>query len=148
VNGAIDAAFRRPSFHDRHLALSPNGSAPERGAPLHSIGGCVCGRLPSGSRYFEPTREKVHPDDLKNPDYRKGRYRPFQPGERRSVRRPPPTDYARRAQFAAQTARAEFGRFYWNGEMGRRMAHELKVSRRQKREAEKARRRKPNGSGR
>jgi hypothetical protein len=90
----------------------------------------------------------VHPDDLKNPEYRKGRYRPHQPAKRQPVRRPPPTDKARRAQFAAQTARAEFGRFYWNGELGRRMQRELKESRRLIRQANATRRHRPNGAGR
>ena len=90
----------------------------------------------------------MHPDDLKNPEYREGRYRPRQPGKRDSVRRLPPTEEARRAQFANQTARAEFGRFYWNGELGRRMQRELKESRRLIREAKEARRRKLNGVGR
>jgi hypothetical protein len=87
----------------------------------------------------------VHPDDLKNPEYRKGRYRPFQPDKRQPVGRPPPTEDARRARFAGQTARAQFGRFYWNGGLARRMERELKETRRRKREAEQARRRRLNG---
>jgi hypothetical protein len=90
----------------------------------------------------------VHPDDLNNPEYRKGRFRPYQPGQRQLVRRPPPTEGARRAQFAEQTARAEFGRFYWSGALDRRMLLELKESRRLIREAKEARRRKLNGAGR
>jgi hypothetical protein len=109
---------------------------------------CACGRLPSGSRYLKPEREKVHPDDLKNPEYRKGRCRPHQDGKREAVRWPPPTEEARRARFAAQTARIEFGRFYWNGDLGRRMQQELKQSRRIRREANEARRRRRNGAGR
>jgi hypothetical protein len=88
----------------------------------------------------------VHPDDLKNPEYRKGRCRPNQEGKQLPVRRPPPTEASRRAQFANQSARAEFGRFYWNGELGRRMQHELKESRRLIRAAKQARRRKLNGA--
>lgn len=90
----------------------------------------------------------MHPDDLTNPEYRKGRYRPVQPNKRESVRRPPPTEDARRAQFAIQTARAEFGRFYWNEKLGRRMQRELIKSRWLRREAELARRRRQNGAGR
>jgi hypothetical protein len=90
----------------------------------------------------------VHPDDLKNPEYRKGRYRPHQAGKREPPRRLSPTEEARRAQFAVQTTRAEFGRFYWNGELGRRMQRELKHSRRLISEAKEARRRKLNGAGR
>jgi hypothetical protein len=89
----------------------------------------------------------VHPDDLKNPEYRQGRRRSAQQSKRGPVRRPPPSEIERRLQFAIQTARAEFGRFYWNGELGRRMERELKESRRLKREAEVARRRKLNGAG-
>jgi hypothetical protein len=88
----------------------------------------------------------VHPDDLKNPEYRKGRYRPVQPTKRELVRKPAPTDGERRALFAEQTARAEFGRFYWNGGLARRMERELKISRRLLREAKETRRRKSNGA--
>jgi hypothetical protein len=45
-----------------------------------------------------------------------------------------------------QTARAEFGRFYWNDELSRRMEQELKKSSRLKKEAAQARRRKRNGA--
>ena len=49
-------------------------------------------------------------------------------------------------RFATQTARAEFGRFYWNDELGRRMHRELEKARRQRREAaQRARERKRNG---
>jgi hypothetical protein len=88
----------------------------------------------------------VHIDDLKNPEYRKGRCKPAET-KRERLRRPPPTDDKRRAQFAIQTARAEFGRFYWNDELGRRMVRELKESRALKRKAEVARRRQRNGAG-
>jgi len=87
----------------------------------------------------------VHPDDLTNPEYRKGRCRPCQAGKREPVRRPPPTEDARRARFAVQTARAEFGRFYWNGELAKRMERELKQARRHRRETEQARGRRRNG---
>jgi hypothetical protein len=89
----------------------------------------------------------VHPDDLKNPQFRKGRYRPVQPGKREPVRRPAATEAERRTQFAVQTARAEFGRFYWNSGLARRMERELKKSRQLLKEAKQTRRRKTNGSG-
>ena len=89
----------------------------------------------------------MHPDDLKNTEYRQGRVTPAPTDKREPVRRPALTEQARRAQFAVQTARAEFGRFYWNGELGRRMERELKKSRQLVREAEQARRRKLNGAG-
>jgi hypothetical protein len=90
----------------------------------------------------------VHIDDLKNPEYRKGRRKPA--GERKPepLRRPAPTADELRARFATQAARAEFGRFYWNGELGRRVERELEQSRRRKREAaDRARRRHHNGAG-
>jgi hypothetical protein len=91
----------------------------------------------------------VHIDDLKNPEYRKGRRKPAQEGKPEPFRRPVLSEEERRARFALQTARAEFGRFYWNDDLGRRMERELKKSRRLKREAELvARRRKRNGAGR
>ena len=90
----------------------------------------------------------MHIDDLKNPQYRKGRRGPAQESKREPVRRPAPTEDERRARFAVQTARAEFGRFYWNDELGRRMERELEKSRRLKKEAEQARRRKRNGAAR
>ena len=71
----------------------------------------------------------MHIDDLKNPEYRKGRRHPVAPGKAERVHRPPLSDEGRRAKFAEQTARAEFGRFYWNGKLGERMKRELKVSR-------------------
>jgi hypothetical protein len=87
-------------------------------------------------------------DDLKNPEYRKGRYRPAPAPKVERHNRPPPNEQARRAKFATQTARSEFGRFYWNDELGRRMERELQKARRQQREAaERAReRRKRNGT--
>jgi len=90
----------------------------------------------------------VHPDDLKNPEYRKGRRRPPQERRPETLRRPLPTEVERRAQFALQAAKAEFGRFYWNDELRRRMERELKKSRDKKREAELANRRKRNGAAR
>jgi hypothetical protein len=91
----------------------------------------------------------VHIDDLKNPEYRKGRRGPVADSKREPVRRPGLTDVERRALFATQTARAEFGRFYWNDELARRMQRQLQKSRQLKREAaEQARRRKRNGAGR
>jgi hypothetical protein len=65
-------------------------------------------------------------DDLKNPEYRKGRRDPV---ILKNPERVPLTEKARRAKFAAQTARAEFGRFYWNDRLGQRMQRELKKSR-------------------
>ena len=87
----------------------------------------------------------MHPDDLKNPEYRKGRYKPVDPANREPVRRPPITEEARRAQFATQTARAEFGRFYWSDQLAERMKRQLAKSRQIKRAANEARRRKRNG---
>jgi hypothetical protein len=71
----------------------------------------------------------VHIDDLKNPEYRKGRRHPVTPGKSEPTRRPPLSEQGRRAKFAVQTARAEFGRFYWNGDLSQRMHRELKDSR-------------------
>ncbi len=86
-------------------------------------------------------------DDLKNPEYRKGRHKPAQQGKAEPLRPAALTEEDRRARFATQTARAEFGRFYWSHELGRRMRRELEKSRRLKREAaERARRRKRNGA--
>jgi hypothetical protein len=105
------------------------------------------GRPPSGGRWLKPTRQKVHIDDLKNPEYRKGRRSPAKPTKAEPVRRQIPTDEERRARFAVQAARAEFGRFYWNGELDRRLMRELQKSRQRQREgAAKARRRNRNGT--
>lgn len=90
----------------------------------------------------------MHPDDLKNPEYRQGRYKPFRPPNREPVHRQPITGEARRAQFATQTARAEFGRFYWSDELAVPMKRELAKSREIKRAAKEARRRKRNGADR
>ncbi len=76
----------------------------------------------------------MHIDDLKNPEYRKGRCRPARERKSEPLRRAALTEQDRRAQFATQTARAEFGRFYWNHELGRRMGLELQKSRRLKQE--------------
>jgi hypothetical protein len=56
----------------------------------------------------------VHdPDDLR--DYRHGSAASsWQPRET-PLRRPDPSERERREQYAAAIARAEFGRFYWNG---------------------------------
>jgi len=108
---------------------------------------CAHGRTPSGGRWLQPTRERGHIDDLKNPEYRKGRWRRPREGKPEPVRRPGLTEAKHRAQFADQAARAAFGRFYWNDELGRRMELELEKSRRFKREAEeRARRRRRNGA--
>jgi hypothetical protein len=88
----------------------------------------------------------VHIDDLKNPSYRKGRREPAQEGAPQPPRRRSMSDEARRAQYAAQVARAEFGRFYWSDRLHRRMERELEQSRQRRREAaELARARKRNG---
>jgi hypothetical protein len=71
----------------------------------------------------------VHIDDLKNPEYRKGRRHPVTPEKSERIHRPPLSEQGRRAKFAVQTARAEFGRFYWNDDLGRRMKRELKQTR-------------------
>lgn len=88
----------------------------------------------------------MHPDDLKNPQYRKGRYQPAPSPSRALIHRPPVTDDARRAHFATQTARAEFGRFYWNDKLAERMERELADARRRKRAEKEAARRKRNGA--
>jgi hypothetical protein len=88
-------------------------------------------------------------DDLKNPEYRKGRCKPAQV-ERSAPppRRPAPSEGARQAHFAAQIARAEFGRFYWSDQLRRRMDRELEQSHRRQREAaERKRQRQRNGRG-
>jgi hypothetical protein len=88
-------------------------------------------------------------DDLKNPEYRKGRRKPAQietPAP--PPRRPAPGKGARRAHFAAQVARAAFNRFYWSDQLRRRMDQELEQSRRRRREAaEHKRQRQRNGGG-
>ena len=79
-------------------------------------------------------------DDLTNPDYRRGRRRPVETRKREPVRRPDPSEAERRARFAIQAARAEFGRFYWNDELRRRTERELENSRRLRREARRRKR--------
>jgi hypothetical protein len=89
----------------------------------------------------------VHIDDLKNPEYRKGRWQPAREDKPEPVCRPALTEKKRRAQFAVQAARAVFGRFYWNDELRRRVEGELEKFRRFKREADgRARRRRRNGA--
>ena len=85
-------------------------------------------------------------DDLKNPEYRKGRHKPPQERKTDPVLRPVIAERERRARFAVQTARAEFGRFYWSDGLSRRMQVELKKSRRAKIEAAEQARRKRNGA--
>jgi len=77
----------------------------------------------------------VHIDDLKNPEYRKGRHQRPQERKAEPLRQPRLTEEAIRAQYAAKIARAEFGRFYWNDQLRRRMERELQASRRRQREA-------------
>ena len=85
-------------------------------------------------------------DDLKNPEYRKGRRNPVNPNKAGPIRRPPLSEDERCARYAMQVARAVFGRFYWNDTLARRMERELDKARRRKREAaELASRRKHNG---
>jgi hypothetical protein len=91
-------------------------------------------------------------DDVKNPEHRKGRREPVKKKKPRPwwwSRLPDLTEEeARRARFAAQTARAEFGRFYWSDQLRRQMERELEQSRRRQREAaERRRRRQRNGGG-
>jgi len=50
----------------------------------------------SGGRWLEPTREKVHSDDLKNPEYRKGRHRPVFDAKAAAPRPPSLGEQARR----------------------------------------------------
>jgi hypothetical protein len=90
----------------------------------------------------------VNIDDLKNPEYRKGRRNPVQPSKTKWIERPIRTEEERRIEFAAQLARSEFGRFYWSERLGRRMQRELEKSRQLKREAAAQARRKRNGAKR
>jgi hypothetical protein len=91
----------------------------------------------------------VNIDDLNNPNYRKGRHQPAQGQARAPLRPRQSTEAERRARFAEQTARAEFGRFYWNGELSRRMQRELAQAIRCRRKAAaQARSRKRDGGGR
>ena len=65
-----------------------------------------------------------------------------QPVAPRSKERPAVSAEAeakRRARYASQVARSEFGRFYWNEELGRRMEAELRQSLSGKREAQSRR---------
>jgi hypothetical protein len=88
-------------------------------------------------------------DDLKNPEYRKGRRRPPPQSKPEPLRQLPPSEEIRRAEFAAQAARAAFGRFYWNDGLGRRMKRELEKARRRRREeAEQVSARRRNGARR
>ena len=67
-------------------------------------------------------------DDLR--DYRHGSAAPsWQPRET-PLRRPDPSEEDRREQYAEAIARAEFGRFYWNGK--RRDELEAAMKRRRK----------------
>jgi hypothetical protein len=84
----------------------------------------------------------VHIDDLKNPEYRKGRWRAAQKDRTKAPKPPVRAEEWRRVQFATAAARAEFGRFYWNDGLRRRMERELENSRRLLREAERIRSRK------
>jgi hypothetical protein len=73
----------------------------------------------------------VHdPDDLRR--YRHASATPPSPLERTPVGRPGSTDDKRRAQFATQVARAEFGRFYWNGRLAGQLQAAMKRKPRRK----------------
>jgi hypothetical protein len=102
---------------------------------------CAHGRLPSGSRRPEPTRGNVLIDDLKNPEYRKGRCKPVKQSQDEPLQWPQWTNEGRSARFAIRAARAEFGRYYWSDELRCRLQRELEKSLRTKREAERSRRR-------
>ena len=146
VNNPPRFAAMHAAFHDL-VITSPTD--PRRHPACDCVRTSARGRPPAGGRWLEPTREKVHIDDLKNPEYRKGRRKPAQERKAEPLHRPVLADKDRRARFAEQTASTEFGRFYWNDQLGRRMQQELEKSRWLKREAaEQARRRKRNGAGR
>jgi hypothetical protein len=67
-----------------------------------------------GGRRFQPARENVHdPDDFR--DYRHGSAAPSWPAKRTPLHRSDPSQRERRERYATAVARAEFGRFYWNG---------------------------------
>ena len=91
-------------------------------------------------------RGNVLIDDLKNPEYRKGRCKPGKKIQGKKIHDEPPqwprwTDEERRARFAIRAARAEFGRYYWSDELRRRLQRELEESLRTKRKAERSLRR-------
>jgi hypothetical protein len=109
---------------------------------------CAHGRLPSGSRRPELTRGNVLIDDLKNPEYRKGRRKRGKKIQDEPLQWPQRTNEERRARFAIRAARMEFGRYYWSDELRRRLQRELEKSLRTKREAERTRRRRCNGANR
>ena len=79
----------------------------------------------------------MHIDDLKNPEYRKGRRQPVEKKKSKPWwwRLGRTEEEVLRAQYAAKIARAEFGRFYWNDQLRRRMERELQASRQRQREA-------------
>jgi len=71
-------------------------------------------RPSSGGRRFEPTRENVQKqDDFR--EYRCGRAGPSWQPKPAPAQRRDRSDEERRAQYAMQVARLEFGRFYWDG---------------------------------
>jgi len=86
----------------------------------------------------------VHnPDDPKDDlrAYRHASASPSWPVQREPVCRPQPSQDEQRAKYAEQVARSEFGRFYWNGQMGRRLIAAMRRRPRENRD-------KPNGKQR
>jgi hypothetical protein len=101
-------------------------------------------RPPLGGRRLEPTRENMHDrDDFR--EYRRGRATPSWQPKPWLPRRPDRSDTERRAQYAMQVARFEFGRFYWDDKRDA----ELKAAMRQrrKRNGSNPEARKRNGAG-
>jgi len=77
-------------------------------------------------------------DDLR--DYRHGSAAPSWQPRATPLRRPDPSDRERRERYAAAIARAEFGRFYWNGKRRDELEAALKRRRKQARSHGKSRR--------
>jgi hypothetical protein len=63
----------------------------------------------------------VHNQGDSKGDLREYRHACAVPSWQPKIRRQPQARAEQRAQYAARLARAEFGRFYWNGELSRRM---------------------------
>jgi hypothetical protein len=72
---------------------------------------------------FERREKQAHQNDEAR-DYRHGSPVPSWSAKRASVRLQELTEAGRRAQYAKGLARAAFGRFFWDDELGRRMAKE------------------------
>jgi hypothetical protein len=80
----------------------------------------------------------VHdPDDLR--DYRHGSAAPSWRPKATRLRRPDPSDRERRQRYAAAVARAELGRFYWDGRRQGELAAALKRRRKSARSNGKTR---------